>query len=115
MDFARLIKNFFFLLIAVFSGAALTLIAVGVNEGTELVPVNLAVEEAVSHIRTPLLTSFFLFVTNLGSPFVLTSLSIILAIMLLLNRDTYDALLYLVSIFLAVAAFAAIKNALHIP
>jgi undecaprenyl-diphosphatase len=114
MNFARVIKNFLFLLVAIFSGAAFTLIAIGVSEGTELTPFNVAIEDAIAHVRTPILTNLALLISNIGSPLIFSVLAIFLAILLLLHRDTYDALLYLVSIALAVVSFVVMKNMLHI-
>ncbi|MBX4189354.1 phosphatase PAP2 family protein [Candidatus Parcubacteria bacterium] len=114
MDFGRIIKNIFFLLVAIFSGLMLALITVGVTSGSELTPFNTATEEIVSHFRTPFLTSVMLLITNIGSPFVLTVLATFLAITLLLHRDTYDALLYLVSVFLSIVAFVILKNTFHL-
>lgn len=114
MDFGRIIKNTFFLLIAIFSGGALALITVGVTSGTELNPFNTAIEDVVVHLRTPYLTSVMLFITNIGSPFVLTILATLLAIVLLLRRDTYDALLYIVSVFISIVSFIVLKNIFHI-
>ena len=110
-----MIKNFFFLLVAIFSASALFLVSVGVTQGSELTPFNTGVEDAMILLRTPLLTKFFLFVTNIGSPFSLTMFAIIFAIVLLWKRDTYDAFLYLVSILVSIVAFVALKNYLHIP
>ncbi len=114
MDFGRIIKNILFLLVATFSGLMLALITVGVTSGNELTPFNTATEEIVTHVRTSFLTSVMLLVTNIGSPFVLTVLATLLAILLLFHRDTYDALLYLVSIFFAVVAFVVLKNTFHL-
>jgi undecaprenyl-diphosphatase len=114
-SFGTWVKNIFLLLVFLFSGGTLLLIIDGVATGSELTPFNTAVEDAMVHVRTPILTQVFLFVTNIGSPFVLVSLSLVLAIYLLLHKDTYDALLYLSSIMLALVAFILLKNAFQIP
>lgn len=107
-------KNLIFLLIYIFAGGALVLIVVGLTSGSELTPFNTGVELAVSHFRTPVLTNILLFTTNIGSPALLMTLSIFLAIYLLLKKDTYDAILYLVSVFLAAASLTLMKNFFHI-
>lgn len=108
--FKRWTKNFLFLLVAIFSGGTFFVIAEGVTSGSDLAPFNTAIEEVISHVRTPLLTHVMLFVTNIGSPFVLTVLAVFIAVLLLLNRDTYDALLYLVALIISITAFIIFKN-----
>lgn len=107
-------KNILFLIVYIFSGLSLILIINGLVTGEGLTPFNTAVEEAMNHLRTPLLTSVMIVITNIGSPLVLCFFAIILGIILLLHRDTYDTLLYLVSIALAVVSFSVLKNSFHI-
>jgi undecaprenyl-diphosphatase len=115
MNLSRVIKNIFFLLIAVFSALTLFVITVGVRSTAgELTPFNNAVEAAVAPFRNPLMTSIMLLVTNVGSPFVLSMIAIIFAIILILHRDTYDTLLYIVSLTVSVVSFVVMKNALGI-
>lgn len=115
MNLTRVIKNIFFLLIAVFSGLTLVIITAAISSGSgELAPFNTAVETAMSHFRTPLLTSVMLLITNVGSPFVLSMLSVVLGIILVLNRDTYDTLLYIVAILISIVSFVMMKNSLGI-
>lgn len=116
MNLARAIKNILFLLVAVFSGLTLVVITAGVSSASAgLTPFDTGIEAVLTHIRTPFLTSIMLFVTNVGSPFMLSMIAIILAIILVLKRDTYDTLLYIVSILLSIISFVMVKNALHIP
>lgn len=115
MNLSRVIKNIFFLLVAVFSGLTLFIITVGVTSGAgELTPFNNAVEAAIAPFRNPLMTSLMLLITNIGSPFVLSMIAIVLAIILILHRDTYDTLLYMVSLSVSIIAFVVMKNALGI-
>ncbi len=114
MDFGRIIKNFFFLLVAIFSGLTLILITLSVTSGTELNPFNAGVETLVAPFRSPFMTSIMVLITNIGSPFVLAILATLLAIYLLFHRDTYDALLYLVSIFFSIISFVILKNTFHL-
>ena len=116
MNLTRAIKNIFFLLVAVFSGLTLVVITAAVSAGGgELSPFNFAIESAISIIRNPPLSSLMLLITNIGSPFVLTALSIILSIILLSKRDTYDTLLYAFSMALSIATFVIMKDALSVP
>lgn len=115
MNLSRVIKNILFLLVAIFSGLTLVVITAGVTSGSgELTPFNTAIESGLSHFRTPLLTSIMILITNIGSPFVLSMLAIALAIMLVLRRDTYDTLLFMVSISISIISFIVMKNALGI-
>jgi undecaprenyl-diphosphatase len=114
MDFGRIIKNFFFLLVAIFSGLTLVLITVSVTSGTELNPFNNAVESLVAPFRSPFMKTIMVIITNIGGPYVLTILATFLAIYLLLHSDTYDALLYLVSIFFSIISFVILKNTFHL-
>lgn len=116
MNLSRVIKNILFLLVSVFAGLTLVVLAAGVTSSSgELTPVNTAVEAAIAPFRTALMTSIMLFITNLCSPFVLGMLAIACAIVLVLHRDTYDTLLYMVSISLSIVSFVVLKNALAIP
>jgi len=116
MNLTRVIKNIFFLLVVIFSGLTLIVVTAGVTSGAgELTPFNEAIENAMIYIRTPALTSFMLLVTNIGSPFVLSMISVVLAIILVLHRDTYDTMLYIVSIALSIITFVVMKNSLGVP
>jgi undecaprenyl-diphosphatase len=115
MNFSQLLKNFFFLLVAIFSGAALLVISLSVSSGDELTPFNVGVEQIFVHLRTPFLTQFMLFITNIGSPFVLSVVAILLSIFLILKRDLYDTLLYAVSIIATIVIFTIMKNGFALP
>jgi undecaprenyl-diphosphatase len=113
-SFMSFVRNLLFILVAVFSGGTLFVIANGVTTGTELTPFNVAIANIILHMRTPLLTSIMLFFTNIGSPLVLGVLSLFIAILLFLKRDTFDSLLYLVATMSSMISFALMKNAYHI-
>lgn len=115
MNFSNSVKNVVFILVYVISGLALLIIIDGLMSGNELAPFNVAVGDLMRPLRTPILTSIFLFITNIGSPFVLSVTAIILAIILVLHRDTYDALLYIISIALALFSFVILKNSFTLP
>lgn len=115
MNFAQTIKNIFFLLVTIFSGAALLVISLSVSRGNELSPFNTGVEQIFVHLRTPFLTNLMLLVTNIGSPFVLSVLAVLLSIFLILKRDLYDTLLYAISILGTVIIFMVMKNGFALP
>src|SRR5579872_5963657 len=106
MNLTRVVKNIFFLLVTVFSALTLSVITISIKNGTgEFAPFDNAISDALSHIRTGPLTHIMLLVTNIGSPFVLSLIAIILAILLVLHRDTFDTLLYIVAIALSIISF----------
>jgi undecaprenyl-diphosphatase len=109
-SFHSFVKNLLFLLVYICSGLALTIIIDGLITGTELSPFNTAVEAFVSHLRTPWLTEVMLFITNIGSPYALSIVAFVLIVVLLLHRETYEALLYIVSLTLTVVSFVVLKN-----
>ncbi len=96
------------------SGLALATIIGGLVTGTELTPFNTTIEEVIVHLRQPVLTTFMIWVTNVGSPALLLFFSLFLAIVLLIHRDTYDALLYVVSIIISFIALLVLKDYFHL-
>lgn len=106
-------KNLFFLLIYILSGGALIVIIEGLISGTELTPFNTAIETVIISLRQPELTTFMIWVTNVANPYVLAFVSVFLAIVLLIHKDTYDALLYVVSIIIAFFALFILKDTFH--
>ena len=114
MSFRNWAKNFMFLILFVLSGLALIVIIGGLKAGSELDPFNTAVEQIIVHFRTPFFTNIMLAITNLGSPLMLTIISIFLAIIIVIKKDTYDTLLFIVSITLSIISFSVLKNVLHL-
>lgn len=115
MNFSQTFKNIIFIVVYILSGLALLLIVDGLMSGDELAPFNVAVGDALRPLRTPLLTTIFLGITNLGNPIVLFFAACFLAIILILYRDTYDAMLYLVSVIISIIAFVVLKNSFTMP
>jgi undecaprenyl-diphosphatase len=115
MNFSKTTKNIIFILVYIFSGLALLLIIDGLTTGEELAPFNVAMGDLLRPLRSPLLTSIFLLITNLGSPIVLSVIACFLAIILVLHRNTYDALLYIISIAIALFSFVILKNIFSLP
>src|SRR5437868_5065385 len=97
-------KNIIFLLVFIFSGAALAIIIDGLSTGTELTPFNTFIEAAVLHLRTPGLTVIMIGVTNIGSPFFLLCASVVLAAVLIFHQETYDVLLFMISMLVSMTA-----------
>src|SRR4051812_9078639 len=110
MLFRDSVKSFLFLLVFILSLMALVITTNGLVTGTELTPFNTAVAEAVSHFRSPLMTSVMISVTNIGSPFILSMCALLLAIFIVMHRDTFSTLLFLVSTFFSLVSFTVLKN-----
>ncbi|CAN5155959.1 hypothetical protein BH11PAT3_BH11PAT3_2510 [soil metagenome] len=115
MQFSNWAKNLLFLLVYIFSGFALVIIIDGLFTGSDLAPFNLALEEALVHLRTPLLTDIMIIITNLGSPFTLSVVSLFIAMVIAIHKDTYDTLLFLVSMAISLISFTVLKNVIHLP
>lgn len=107
-------KDLVFLLIYMMSGLVLVLIIDGLLSGTDLTPLNTAVEQFISHFRTPFMTNLMIFVTYIGSPFVLFSVACFLSVVLILHKDSYNALIFLISIMLSVISFIVLKESFHV-
>jgi undecaprenyl-diphosphatase len=106
-------KNLLFLLVFIFSGLSLITIINGLSAGSELQPFNEAVDVLVRPFRSAFLTPIMLFASNVGSPFVLSVVALVLAIIIVLHKDTYSALLFIVSMCLSLFAFTFFKNWFH--
>lgn len=103
-------KNILFLLVCVLSGLTLVLIIEGLLGGNELLPLNIAVEQAMIHLRTPFLTDFLVLVTNIGSPFVLSCVAIFIAVMLFIKKKIYDASLLAAAMLVSIVSLTILKN-----
>jgi undecaprenyl-diphosphatase len=114
IPFKNWAQNLLFLLVYILSGLALIVIIEGLISGTELTPFNTTIETAIVSLRQPWLTDLMIWVTNVGSPVFLLLVSLFLAIMLLLHKDTYDALLYVVSIIVSFFALLILKDTFHL-
>lgn len=107
-------KNILFLLVYMISGLILVIIIEGLMSGTDLNPVNTVIEHVIVHFRTPLLTTILVWTTNLGNPFALGAVAIVLAVFLILKKDSYDAILFLISMIVSVIALTVLKNIFQI-
>ncbi len=114
MMFPNWAKNILFLLVFMISGLVLVVIIDGLLSGTELTPLNTAIEQIVARIRTPFLTTFLVFVTRVGSPTVLLSVSTFIIVLLLVRGRSYDAALFAVTLIVAIILLVALKNTFQI-
>lgn len=107
-------KNILFLLVFMISGLVLVIIIEGLLSGAELIPLNTAVEHAITGLRTPFLTNIFVLVSKLGNPFVLTFATAFIAIILVVRARTYDAVLFVVALLIAIASLAVLKETFQV-
>ena len=114
MIFPNWAKNIVFLLVLMMSGLVLVLIIDGLINGTDLLPLNNIIEQAVTRMRTPFVTNFIIFITRLGDPFVLSFAAGLIAIILFIRGRRYDAVLFVVSVVISIVALAVLKNTLQI-
>lgn len=114
MGFPNWAKNILFLLVYMISGLVLVIIIEGLLSGSDLTPLNTAIEHIVVQVRTPYLTTLLVWVTKVGNPFVLSSAAIFLAVMLILRGNAYEAALFLTALIIAVISFTILKNVFQI-
>ncbi|MDO8729124.1 MAG: phosphatase PAP2 family protein [bacterium] len=114
MMFPNWAKNILFLLVYMISGLVLVVIIDGLLSGTELIPLNTAIEQVVVNLRTPPLTTFLVWVTRLGSPSVLLSVAAFIAVLFVVRGRTYDAALFIVTLIVAVVSLTILKNTFQI-
>ena len=107
-------KNILFLLVYMISGLVLVIIIEGLLSGTELIPLNTVIERAVVHMRTPVLTTILVAVTRLGNPFILSSATVLIAALLVMRGRSYDAVLFVVTLIVAVVSLTVLKNTFQI-
>jgi undecaprenyl-diphosphatase len=114
MMFPNWARNILFLLVYMISGLVLVIIIEGLTTGTELLPLNTVIEQAVMQARTPLLTTLLVWVTRAGNPFILSSAAILIAIVLVIRRHSYEAILFVVALMVAVLSLVVLKNVFQI-
>lgn len=107
-------KNFLFLLVYMISGLVLVIIIQGLLTGTDLIPLNTAIEGLVTKVRSPLLTTLLVFITRLGNPFLFSLLSVLVAVALFLRGRRYEATLVVASMLLAAVSLNILKNIFQI-
>jgi len=107
-------KNILFLLVYMISGLVLVIIIEGLLTGSDLQPLNSAIEEAIVRVRTPLLTTLLVWITKIGNPFVFSSVAVFISIMLIVKKNAYDAMLFLVSLIVAAISLTVLKNIFQI-
>lgn len=114
MMFPNWAKNILFLLVYMISGLVLVVIIEGLLSGTALTPLNTAIEQVMAHVRTPILTTFMVFVTRFGNPAVLISVAIFIVVLLMMRGHSYDAALFAVTMVVAVISLTVLKNTFQI-
>jgi len=114
MGFPNWAKNILFLLVYMISGLVLVIIIEGLLSGSDLTPLNTAIERVVVQIRTPYLTTLLVWLTQIGNPFIISSLAVFIAVMLILRGHAYEATLFLVALIVAVLSFTILKNVFQI-
>lgn len=114
MGFPNWAKNILFLLVYMISGLVLVIIIEGLLTGSDLEPLNSAIESVVVNMRTPILTTFLVWVTRIGNPFVFASVAMFISIMLILKKNSYDAMLFLTALVIAVVFLTILRNVFQI-
>jgi membrane-associated phospholipid phosphatase len=107
-------KNILFLLVYMISGLILAIIIEGLTSGSDLLPLNAAIESAMVAMRTPILTTFFVNFTSIANPFVFATAAVALAVFLVVKKDFYEAALFLVTLVVTVLSLTVLKNFLQI-
>lgn len=114
MEFPNWAKNILFLLVYMISGLVLVIIIEGLISGTELTPLNTAIEHIVMRVRTPSLTTLLVLITKLGNSYVLISTTVIISAMLFVRGRRYDAALFLMAVIVSVVSLTVLKNIFQI-
>ncbi len=114
MIFPNWAKNILFLLVLMISGLLLIIIIEGLISGNELIPLNTAIESAITNLRKPFLTTLFVTVTKAGNPFVLTVASALIALFLTIRGRLYDAVLFVTALVIAVVSLVILKETFQV-
>lgn len=107
-------KNILFLLVYMISGLVLAVIIEGLTSGTELIPLNTVIEQIMTHMRTPFLTTILVAITRMGSPSILLSATALIAITLFMRGRRYDAVLFVITMIVSVISLTVLKNTFQI-
>jgi undecaprenyl-diphosphatase len=107
-------KNILFLLVYMISGLILAIIIDGLLSGSDLLPLNTAIEAAMVAIRTPFLTLLMADFTKVANPFLFSFVAALLAVWLIAKKDTYDAALLLVALSVSLISYTMLNNYLQI-
>ena len=107
-------KNILFLLVYMISGLVLVIIIEGLLTGSDLTPLNTVIERIVASVRTPILTTLLVWVTRLGNPFIIASVAVFMAIILITRGRSYEAVLFLIAMIVAVISLTVLKNVFQI-
>ncbi len=110
MGFPNWAKNILFLLVFMISGLILAIIIEGLSSGSDLTPLNTLIENLIVPLRTPLLTTLVVWVTNFANPFLFLSVTAFLSVLLIYKRHTFDAILFFVAMIIAVVTLTVLKE-----
>ncbi|MBX4181584.1 phosphatase PAP2 family protein [Candidatus Parcubacteria bacterium] len=103
-------KNILFLLVYMISGLILAIIIEGLTSGSDLTPLNTVVQGLIVSLRTPLVTTLVVFLTQFGNPFVLACVALLIAVILFVRGNAYDAALFLAAMGVALVSLTVLKN-----
>jgi membrane-associated phospholipid phosphatase len=107
-------RNILFLLVYMISGLILAIIIEDLLAGADLLPLNTAIESAMVAVRTPFLTTFMVFITDIANPALFAFAALCLSAWLIMKRDIYDAILFLSAFSVTGVALTVLKNVLQI-
>lgn len=107
-------RNILFLLVYMISGLILAIIIDGLLSGSDLLPLNTAIEGVMVAIRTPWLTNFMVTITTIANPFLFGVVAVCLAVTLILKKERYKAALFLTALIVTVISLTVLKNVLQI-
>ncbi len=107
-------KNILFLLVFMLSGLVLIIVIEGLISGTELLPFNTLIERGVVQVRTPFLTTLLVVLTHIGSPFLLSFLACVIAVIIFLRGDVYNAILIVATMVVALISLAILRDTFQV-
>lgn len=114
MGFPNWAKNILFLLVYMISGLVLVIIIEGLLSGSDLQPLNNAIEGVIMQMRTPIITTLFVWITRIGNPFIFASVAVFMCVMLILRGHAYEAVLFMTTLIVAVISLTVLKNVFQI-
>lgn len=96
------------------SGLVLVIIIEGLLSGTELIPLNTAIERPISFLRRPVITTLIVFITKLGNASVMLSAATLVSALLAMKKRFYDAALFMSAMILTIVSLTVLKNTFQI-
>lgn len=96
------------------SGLILVIIIEGLLSGSDLTPLNTVIERMVVETRTPVLTTFLVTLSRVANPFIISCVAVFLSVVLILKKNSYDAMLFLAALVVAAVSLTVLKNIFQI-